>query len=60
LQAWIVGALTPALAGILTWLDPVSMSALWQTPAGWGALGIIAMLEAAGMVWIRRIVNIDI
>jgi tight adherence protein B len=60
LQAWIVGALTPALAGVLTWLDPSSMSALWHTPAGWAALGVIAMLETAGMVWIRRIVNIDI
>ncbi|AOB33554.1 pilus assembly protein [Bordetella sp. H567] len=60
LQAWIVGALTPVLAGVLTWLDPVSMAALWHTPAGWSALAIIAMLEIAGVVWIRRIVNIDI
>jgi tight adherence protein B len=60
LQAWIVGALTPALAGVLTWLDPVSMSALWHTPAGWVALGVIAVLEGAGMVWIRRIVDIDV
>lgn len=60
LQAWIVGALTPILAVVLTWLDPASMSALWHTQAGWGALGIIAILEAAGVVWIRRIVNIDI
>lgn len=60
LQAWIVGGLTPALAGVLTWLDPISMSALWHTPAGWGALGVIALLETAGMIWIRRIVNIDI
>jgi tight adherence protein B len=60
LQAWIVGALTPVLAAVLTWLDPSSMSALWHTPAGWGALGVIATLEAAGIVWIRRIVNIDV
>jgi tight adherence protein B len=60
LQAWIVGALTPALAGVLTWLDPVSMSALWHTQAGWLALGVVIVLETAGIVWIRRIVNIDI
>jgi tight adherence protein B len=60
LQAWIVGALTPALAGVLTWLDPVSMSALWHTQAGWVALGVVTVLETAGIVWIRRIVNIDI
>jgi tight adherence protein B len=47
-------------AAVLTWLDPSSMSALWHTPPGWGALAIIATLEAAGIVWIRRIVNIDV
>ncbi|CAM3704182.1 Type II secretion system protein GspF domain-containing protein [Bordetella sputigena] len=60
LQAWIVGALTPCLAIVLTWLDPASMSLLWHTRAGWGALGIIVMLEAAGIMWIRRIVNINV
>ncbi|ANN69535.1 type II secretion system F family protein [Bordetella bronchialis] len=60
LQAWIVGALTPALAGVLTWLDPASMAPLWHTPAGWAVLGIVVALEAAGVIWIRRIVNIDI
>jgi tight adherence protein B len=60
LQGWIVGALAPLLAATLTWLDPASMAALWHTPAGWTALGVMALLEAAGVVWIRRIVNIDV
>jgi tight adherence protein B len=60
LQAWIVGALTPLLAAVLTWLDPASMILLWSTPAGWSALGLIVALEIAGIFWIRRIVTIDI
>ncbi|ARP81071.1 pilus assembly protein [Bordetella genomosp. 8] len=60
LQAWIVGALTPCLAVVLTLLDPASMSLLWHSQAGWAALGVIAMLETAGIMWIRRIVSIDV
>lgn len=60
LQAWIVGALTPALAVVLTWLDPHAMAALWHTRAGWAALAVMALLETAGVLWIRRIVHIDI
>lgn len=60
LQAWIVGALAPMLTLVLDWLEPEAMSALWHTPAGWTVLAIVALLEMAGVVWIRRIVNIDI
>ncbi|ARP87125.1 type II secretion system F family protein [Bordetella genomosp. 9] len=60
LQAWVVGALTPVLAGVLTWIDPASMSVLWHTSAGWCALAVILLLKTAGMVWIRRIVDIDV
>jgi tight adherence protein B len=60
LQGWIVGALAPVLAGVLTWLDPSSMKAFWYTPAGWSALGVIALLQTAGVLWVRRIVSIDV
>lgn len=60
LQAWVVGGLAPVLALVLDRLEPQAMAALWHTPAGWAVLAIVALLETAGIVWIRRIVDIDI
>jgi tight adherence protein B len=60
LQAWVVGALPAVLLMVLHRLDPEAMSLLWRTTAGWAALGAVLVLEAAGIAWIRRIVDIDV
>ncbi|MBO1016688.1 type II secretion system F family protein [Achromobacter sp. SD115] len=60
LQAWIVGALPLLLLAVLDRLEPEIMGLLWHTPVGWGVLAIVAVLETAGMLLIRRIVRIDI
>src|SRR5690606_18129734 len=59
LQAWIVGALPVLLLAALSYLEPDMMAVLWHTPVGWGVLMLLCVLEIAGMVLIRRIVNID-
>lgn len=60
LQAWIVGALPLLLLAVLDRLEPDIMSLLWHTPMGWGVLAIVAVLETAGVLLIRRIMRIDI
>jgi len=60
LQAWIVGLLPIALMLVLDQMQPVTMSVLWNTPMGWGALAGIGVLEALGIFVIRRIVAIDV
>jgi len=60
LQAWIVGLLPIGLMAILNEMEPGAMSVLWHTPMGWGALTVIAILEALGVYVIRRIVAIDV
>jgi len=35
------------------------MGLLWRTPLGWAVLAIVAVLETAGVLLIRRIVRID-
>ncbi|OZI57694.1 type II secretion system F family protein [Bordetella genomosp. 4] len=59
LQAWIVGALPLLLLCVLSYLEADAMAMLWQTPTGWAVLAVLCMLEAGGMLLIRRIVNID-
>lgn len=60
LQAWIVGALPLLLLAVLDQLEPEIMGLLWHTPMGWGVLAIVAVLETAGVLLIRRIMRIDI
>lgn len=60
LQAWIVGALPLLLLAVLDQLEPEIMGLLWRTPMGWGVLAMVAVLETAGVLLIRRIIRIDI
>jgi len=60
LQAWVVGLLPMTLMLILDHMEPDSMSVLWHSRMGWGALAAIAFLEFLGIYVIRRIVAIDV
>lgn len=60
MQAWIVGLLPVGLMLVLNQMEPGAMGVLWHTPMGWGALLVIAVLEALGIYVIRRIVAIDV
>jgi tight adherence protein B len=60
MQAWIVGLLPIGLMLVLNQMEPGAMGVLWHTPMGWGALGVIAVLETLGIYVIRRIVAIDV
>jgi len=60
MQAWVLAGLPLLLLLALDALEPEAMAALWHTPPGWGVLASIVVLEALGVVWIRRIVAIDI
>lgn len=60
LQAWVMACLPAVLALVLYRLDPIAMAVLWETPLGWSVLGIIFFLEAVGIFFILRIVNIQV
>lgn len=60
MQAWIMALLPPGMVLILNELDPEAASALWHTTQGWLVLGAVAVLEVAGVLLIRRIVDIDV
>jgi len=60
LQAWIMSGLPVILASVLSWIDAEAMAPLWQSPQGWGVLGVIVGLEFAGVMMVRRIVNVEV
>ncbi len=60
LQAWVMAGLPFALAVVLHYVDRDAMRALWETPPGWAVLALVVLLEAAGIVLIMRIVDIQV
>ena len=60
LQGWIMSALPVAVAAALFAIEPEAMEPLVATWQGWCVCGVIAVLELAGVLFIRRIMDIDI
>ena len=60
MQAWVVGLMPLTLILVLSKMEPVAMSQLWTTKAGYMALAIIIVFEILGIIFIRKIVNIDV
>lgn len=60
LQGWIVAAMPLLLGAALDWLRPDLVGPMLRHPFGWGLLGAVVLLEAMGLVVIRRIVRIDV
>lgn len=60
LQAWVMGALPAVLALLLFAVEPVAMRALIDTWQGWAVCAAVLVLQATGVLMIRRIVAIDV
>lgn len=60
LQAWLMACMPIVLGVSLHALDPEAMRPLWETWAGWTMICLIVVLLAAGLLMVRRIVNIEI
>lgn len=60
MQAWVVGLMPVLLIAVLSKMEPEAMSQLWSTTVGHMALGAIIIFEILGVLFIRKIVNIDV
>ena len=60
LQGVIMGALPLALGWVLYLMEPSVMGRMFSEPLGWVVLALIAVLEGAGYLLIRRIVDIRV
>ena len=59
LQAWVMAALPPLLALVLMQLDPAAMRPLFETAMGRTVCAAVALLDLAGLFWIRKLTRID-
>jgi tight adherence protein B len=55
-SATLVGLAPLAFAAVVVAIDPERAAAMWATPVGLGAVSGGLVLEAVGLLWMRRIV----
>ena len=60
LQGWVVGLLPIGMILILQQMEPDAMQHMTTGLLGWIFMGIIFVMEVLGMVFIKKIVTIDI
>ena len=60
LSAWILGALPPIFATYLILVRPTYVKPLFTDPLGVTMLGIMIVLMIAGVVWLRRVVRVEV
>lgn len=60
LQGWVVGLLPIAIMWVLYQMETDAMRPLFHSIGGWATLAVIGLLELLGIVFIRKIVSIDI
>lgn len=60
MQGYVMTALPILLGVLLYFLEPEAMSKLFSTPAGWGTLTVIVIMEVLGYLFIRKVTNIDV
>ena len=57
MQAWVIGMLPILLLIVLCWVDPLTMHSVMKTDAGQLVLLCVALLEVAGLLWLRSILR---
>lgn len=60
LSAWILGALPPIFATYLILVRPTYIKPLFTDPLGVTLLGVMIVLMIAGVVWLRRVVRVEV
>ena len=60
LQGVVVGALPVALGTAMYLIQPEMMRRFLNSPTGWALMALGAGLELVGVLWIRRILRVDV
>ncbi len=60
LSAWILGLMPPAMALVMSVINPGYISVLWTDPAGVRLLWMSAGMVAMGVLWMRKVIRIRV
>jgi tight adherence protein B len=60
LSVWVLGGLPPAFLAYLSVANPDYLSPLVQERIGWAMLFVMAILEVVGVLWMKKLVKVDV
>jgi tight adherence protein B len=60
MQGWLIGLMPAFLLLVLNFIKPDLVAPLFHTPIGWGLLALVAVLEALGVFFIRKVIAVDV
>lgn len=60
LSVWILGGLPPAFLGYLMLANPSYLEPLISTTIGYVMLGVMAVLLTAGILWMKKLVKVEV
>ena len=60
ISAVIMSILPFFLFGLISFVNPTYLVPLYSTPIGWGMIGFAVLLLIAGVVWMQKIINIEV
>jgi tight adherence protein B len=60
LSVWILGGLPPGFLAYLMMANPDYLDPLISTTIGYVMLGVMAVLETAGILWMKKLVKVDV
>jgi tight adherence protein B len=60
LSVWILGGLPPGFMLYLLMANPTYLSPLISTPIGYVMLGVMSVLLVAGVLWMKKLVKVDV
>ena len=60
LSVWVLGGLPPAFLAYLTVANPDYLSPLIHERIGWAMLVVMGILEIVGVLWMKKLVKVDV
>lgn len=60
LSVWILGGLPPGFMGYLMLANPEYLQPMISTTIGYVMLGVMAVLLTAGILWMKKLVKVDV
>ncbi|MFT4010071.1 MAG: type II secretion system F family protein [Nocardioidaceae bacterium] len=60
LSVWVLGGLPPGFMAYLMMANPTYITPMFHNPIGWAMLITMALLETAGVLWMKKLVKVDV
>jgi tight adherence protein B len=60
LSVWILGGLPPGFMAYLGLANPSYLEPMFRSPLGWAMLILMTIMLAAGIIWMKKVVKVEV